>query len=251
MLRPNAGGLFRFTAFHGLTSRKQNFFPHSGLSAELPVTITMPPTKPKKYDTFEPQFINVTNSIFLDSKARTSVRSQVMREYHRRRTQKIHNPVVESQQLARQQVPLTAKEQSQKFRLSGKKTFQAWVTETPDALALSKTTNFRHCDASVNGRKKMQKPSRRAKSIPEAFPLGSSNLGKIILEAPYEEDLQQQIEILQELLGNLNLTVSIPINNQPAASLMDPFDSMSLLLDVRTQTLLHHYCKSNFSLYTT
>ncbi|KUJ13964.1 uncharacterized protein LY89DRAFT_151350 [Mollisia scopiformis] len=189
----------------------------------------MPPTKTKNSDKFESQFINVTNSVFLDSKARTSVRSQVMREYHRRRTQKHDDPGSHNNHGDGSQVPLSAKEQTQRYRLDGKKTFKAWLPVTLGDYRMS---------SDKEGTRKTEKSARETHSIRKANLL-SNETNNALPSVSNEEDLPKKFKELQDLLARLSLATSV--TRAPAIAAIDPFDSVSLLLDSRTQLLLHHY----------
>ncbi|KAE8443125.1 hypothetical protein EG329_002369 [Mollisiaceae sp. DMI_Dod_QoI] len=204
--------------------------------------------KSKTADDFEPHFINVTNSVFLDSNARTSVRSQVMREYHRRRTQKKDGTNFIDHSTTRPWVSLNAKSQTQKFRLDGKKAFQAWAPVISNGPEVAEITGDRHDNS--KGRKVSQEKLRNKikDTLPsrqptfEILPTDRSPPGIMKVGAVSELDsIETRLEELQGLLEGLSLPTINPITQPPSSGLLDPFDSMSLVLDSRTQLLLHHY----------
>lgn len=201
----------------------------------------MPPTKSKISDHFEPQFINVTNSVFLDRNARTSVRSQVMKEYHRRRIQNQDGGLVNIPEPARPMAPPTAKEQTQKFRLDKKRAFQAWVPVVLEEFGAENTKSI------LESRSKVKKPLkifahkvRDSSQMPTGTTIPSN---PAISEINRKAHAEEQFIVLHRLLNSLNLITANSIGKSPASESMDPFDSLSLLLDSRTQILLHHYCK--------
>ena len=78
-------------------------------------------------DEFQPQFINLTNSITLDSSSRTKVRMQVMKEYHRKRAKRGLEEDLEIPVVIHPKPVLSAKSHTHKFRLGQENDMKPWL----------------------------------------------------------------------------------------------------------------------------
>jgi len=191
-----------------------------------------------------PQFINVTNSAALDESARTKVRVQVMRDYHRRRVQKINQN--ESTIQAPELKPPSGKGQTHKFRFGKDKGLRPWVpVKGPHG-------------------KRRHAPRGRGKTLDaekshETLNAGSSiNRGQFLLDSPSPAQASTfmpfaGIELAtlpaDNWLSSLDFAIQTSsLYHSPGTGYLDPFAATSLLITPRTQVLIHHYCKLRFTL---
>jgi hypothetical protein len=186
-----------------------------------------------------PQFINVTNSAALDESARTKVRVQVMRDYHRRRVQKIN--LNESSIQAPELKPPSGKGQTHKFRFGKDKGLRPWVpVKGPHG-------------------KRRYAPRGRGKTLEAEKSIEISNAGssinrdQFLLDSPSPAQkstfmLFAGIELAtppaDKWLPSLDFAIQTSsLYHSPGIGYLDPFAATSLLITPRTQVLIHHYCK--------
>lgn len=186
-----------------------------------------------------PQFINVTNSTALDESARTQVRAQVMRDYHRRRIQKATHP----NNIIQDPVPKepSAKGQTHKFRFGKEKGLRPWVpVKGPPGkrrqagrgrgkVSISEASDeFSNTSSSMNNGR--LPPDSTAPDQQLSF-MSSSETGPVTGSA-------------DQWLSSLDFAVQTSVlYHSPGAGFLDPFATTSLLITPRTQVLIHHYCK--------
>jgi hypothetical protein len=146
-----------------------------------------------------------------------------MKDYHRRRVQEIADNRHATLDQRSEPPAISAKVQTQKFRLGQERILRPWTPKK-------------------GGKKKRQdKTPPKEKSRDENFfepreaEYGSS--GTI------SQATQEWISSLEYYLE------SSMLHQSPSSDMLDPFGAMSLLITPRTQRLLHHYCKSNPSLW--
>jgi hypothetical protein len=188
-----------------------------------------------------PQFINVTNSTALDESARTQVRAQVMRDYHRRRVQKAIQSENKAQDSAL--MPPSAIGQTHKFRFGKEQGLRPWVpVKGPPGKR-------KHAG---RGRRKASN-SDRSLEVPGIPP--SANKGRISSNStlPDQEDTTMSSDgtgpvplSADKWLSSLDFAIQTSIlYHSPGTGLLDPFAATSLLITPRTQLLIHHYCRSD------
>ena len=186
-----------------------------------------------------PQFINVTNSTALDESARTQVRAQVMRDYHRRRVQKATQSENTIQDVAPKPPP--AKGQTHKFRFGKEKGLRPWVpVKGPPGKrrpggrgrgkALTSEGSYENSSTSST--------INKGQSLPDANTpdqkLASMSFGGTGLVT----------ESADKWLSSLDFAIQTSIlYHSPGTGLLDPFATTSLLITPRTQVLINHYCK--------
>ena len=195
-----------------------------------------------------PHFINITNSLSLDDSSKSEVRVQVMREYHRRRKQGKASRV--ESRLA-PKAPLSAKSQTQKFRLGQEKILRPWVRVKPYVSKKAQTTST-STGTTPEPEKKIDRNEDRTfnkrSSEPSSFETTDYNNPTFIdCEGPTSDiellrpNGDKPIAAVQRWMEP-SLQAFSPYNS-PAAGVLDPFSAMSLVITPRTQLLLHHYCK--------
>lgn len=194
-------------------------------------------------------FINITDTLSLDDTSKTEVRVQVMREYHRRRKQ---GKISKTEAIIAQKAPLSAKSQTQKFRLDREKVLRPWVRVKPYVPKKSQTastkSNVTRPSEPNDGWKHPSQPDldpqysrttlleENTESIQSTETITETGL----LTSRNEKHTDVVYERMQALKSALE---TISIYQNPASGVLDPFSAMSLLITPRTQLLLHHYCK--------
>lgn len=211
------------------------------------------PAQSKASDHIAPEFINITNSFSLNSNSRSSVRAQVMRDYHRRRIQKRNGQRSTSPTSTSIPASLSAKDQTHKFRIDGGSKERQWGRGGHPVRKLApRTAEIAQHDMASNksfkGKSRLddidislQKshpvaddPSYYLFSKPSSISLGGEP-GETIHEIQFGQ---------VEHLFSMNTSSELPIlYNSVAPGSLDPFSAMSLVITPRTQLLLHHYCK--------
>jgi hypothetical protein len=223
-----------------------------------PSSLTKPPlsspTKAKDRDHLKPEFINITNSFSLNRDSRTSVRAQVMRDYHRRRLQRLSGNESATSSTRNIRIPLTAKEQTSKFRISRPGNQHSWVrgTSLVRKLAPTKKRDVGHNNVANN-------ENFLGRNSSHAFQISRHN-SPFILDSPRSrlhststgwhgsEFAQTTSEVesrnVDRLLSSIEVSLQLSsIYNSVAPGVLDPFSSISLPISPRTQLLMHHYCK--------
>lgn len=200
--------------------------------------------KDRKDGNFNVQFINITDSLSMDKSSRTKVRVQVMREYHRKRLSNEKERF--AAHMPEKPKPLTAKSQTQKFRLGQEKDMKPWVPvkmqtrKRQDPKEVKKRRKVSHdmwmeIDSSdIHGAEELPGGSLEQKgiyvSLNEGYQLPWSSFG--------------DFDTTEALLPRLNFAIqNASLNQSSASNSLDPFSAMSLPITPRTQLLLHHYCK--------
>lgn len=204
------------------------------------------PTKSAPSGNIIPQFINYTDSVSLDESARTRVRVQVMRDYHRRRAQREEGREEALIANTRDRKPPSAKSQIQKFRLGHEKVLRPWVpVKTPASKRMNGST------AGERASKKAVRATQNQPSQNVQSPWPENEKG-INPESPSAmvggtaqgQDGQATQEPLDQWLSLLKLALqSSVLHNSLDSGSLDPFSTTALLITPRTQLLLHHYCK--------
>lgn len=191
-------------------------------------------------------FINITDTLSMNDTMKTEVRVQVMRDYHRRRKQRGSSSMPKT---LNPRVAPSAQSQTQKFRLNREKILRHWVRVKPyvgrkaqKALAKSDAPP----SAKSNGVAKTGSASE--------LDVGHQNSQTTLLgenpdkiqspELQPATDLPKRCEKQSVAAEQQSRVATIPIFQNPAPGVLDPFSAMSLLITPRTQVLLHHYCKS-------
>ena len=195
-----------------------------------------------------PHFINITNSLSLDDSSKSEIRVQVMREYHQRRRQ---GKVSRVESRLAPKTPLSAKSQTQKFRLGREKILRPWVRVKPyvskkaqTASTSTGTTPESKNEIDHNEERTFNKRSSEPSSYETAGYINPTlndcegTTSEIKLLRPNSD---KPIAVAQQWIES-SLQAFSPYNS-PAAGVLDPFSAMSLVVTPRTQLLLHHYCK--------
>ncbi len=190
-----------------------------------------------------PQFINVTNSAALDESARTQVRVQVMRDYHRRRVLRTNQNEYMIQAPALK--PPSAKSQTHKFRF-GEKGLHPWV---PVKGPPGKRRHATRGRGKTLDAEKSHEISNAASSI---------NRGQLLLDSPPSAQeytfmpfsgVEPTRAPADKWLSSLAFTIQTSsLYHAPGTGYLDPFATTSLLITPRTQALIHHYCKLCYTL---
>jgi hypothetical protein len=204
-----------------------------------------------------PQFINVTDPTSLDKSSRTQVRVQVMRDYHRRRTQKAEGKESSRSEPNQPRPALSAKAQTQKFRLGREKVLRPWVPVKSGGKRQEKAA----AAAANTGRKRLARNQDSDHQIEtgkfplndaefEYFDLDTFDFGQTAddgLGSEFFDDTNMEqtgIEI-EQWLSSLEFSLQKSIlHHSPASGVLDPFSAMALVITPRTQVLLYYYCLS-------
>jgi hypothetical protein len=200
-----------------------------------------PSSKEKNEDPnfITPQFINVTNSAALDESARTKVRVQVMRDYHRRRVQRTNQNENTIQTPALK--PPSAKGQTHKFRFGKDKGLRPWVpVKSPPGKRRPATRGRgKALDA-----EKSHEISKAASSISRGqFLLDSRPSAQESIFMPFT-GIELATSPADKWLSSLGFAIQTSnLYHAPGTGYLDPFAATSLLITPRTQVLIHHYCK--------
>jgi hypothetical protein len=223
-----------------------------------PSSLTKPPltspTKARDSGHLKPEFINITNSFSLNSNSRTSVRAQVMRDYHRRRLERLKGDESTTSSTRNVRMPLTAKEQTSKFRISRPGNQHSWVRGTPLVRkgAPIKKRDVRHNNVdndekfrgwNLSRAFQISRPNNRSILDSHDSRLHSTSTGWYGSEFA-ETTSEVEYRNVERLLSSVEVSLQLSsIYNSVAPGVLDPFSSMSLPISPRTQLLMHHYCK--------
>lgn len=186
-----------------------------------------------------PQFINVTNSAALDESARTKVRVQVMRDYHRRRVQRTNQNENTIQTPALK--PPSAKGQTHKFRFVKDKGLRPWV---PVKGPPGKRRHATRGRGKAWDAEKSHEISNAASSISRGqFLLDSRPSAQESTFMPFT-GIELATSPADKWLSSLDLAIQTSnLYHAPGTGYLDPFAATSLLITPRTHVLIHHYCK--------
>jgi len=185
------------------------------------------------------QFINVTNSTALDESARTTVRAQVMRDYHRRRVQKTTQN--EHSTLGSTPKPPSAKAQTHKFRFGKEKGLRPWVPVKGSPKKRRKTSEGQQNRLDL---KKPGQPSNTSVSTYRSqLPPILAHSNQTLASASFQESKPIAASADQWLSSLAFAIQTSTLFRAPGSGFLDPFAATSLLITPRTQVLIHHYCK--------
>ena len=198
-----------------------------------------------------PEFINITNSFSLNSNSRSSIRAQVMRNYHRRRIQKRNGQRSTSPNASSIPVLLNAKEQTHKFRIDGGSSLRFYrrgtnrvrklVPRTEQNARPQVSRNEQNLEWKLLG--DIQVALSKSTSATDNLNYSSYTLSTSREGGPTETSYEIQFRKVEELLLNIKVSLALPpLCRAVAPGVLDPFSAMSLLITPRTQLLLHHYC---------
>jgi hypothetical protein len=201
---------------------------------------TKPQGNPINSENASPQFINSTNSVSLNKSARTQIRAQVMRDYHRRRLQAAENEQGQSKDAQSHEQPPSARSQVLKFRLGKEKVLRPWVPVK--AARINKTSSPGGKDK--ESRKAVPNPRFKPVSFNSVMHNEVNGVQWMSHENAASEGNISTLEPLDRWLSVLDLALrSSALGNSPSSGALDPFSTTALLITPRTQLLLHHYCK--------
>ncbi|KAF4631206.1 hypothetical protein G7Y89_g6916 [Cudoniella acicularis] len=196
------------------------------------------------------QFINITsNSTSLDESSRKEVRKQVMVDYHRRRIEKPSGKEVASSTSG---VPLTAKAQTRKFRLQGEEGLRVWQPRKAGGGKSSKSSAFTSTtsrlevamggsgfDRMTDGAEVVSSDDKtEGEKNAEDFETGQADIvldQDLIFEELDDEDSFHWIST-----DDLSLPPPL-LQRSVSPGAFDPFASTSLIIQPRTQYLIHYY----------
>jgi hypothetical protein len=192
------------------------------------------------------EFINVTDTVDLDKSSKTKVRVQVMKDYHRRRIQKIDESGNETLDQRPEPPVLSAKAQTQKFRLGDERILRPWKPK--------KGGHKKNKDKTMTDDENQfptRNPKSRSPTSQNVTPEEGSYLSEDIIDRSFiephdtkNESSDSTHQTTEEWLSNLQHYVqSSMLHLSPSSGMHDPFAAMSLLITPRIQRLLHHYCK--------
>lgn len=193
-----------------------------------------------------PQFINYTDSVSLDESARTQVRVQVMRDYHRRRAQRGEGKEEVLVSDTRNREPPTAKSQTQKFRLGHEKVLRPWVpVRTPASKRMNDSTAAERVSKKAVRATRKQPPQNAQSGWLENEKGNKPQPALVMVDGTTQvQDGQATQEPLDQWLSLLKLALqSSALRSSPDSGSLDPFSTTALLITPRTQLLLHNYCK--------
>lgn len=199
---------------------------------------------PVQHDDNPAEFINVTQSVDLDKSSKTRVRVQVMKDYHRRRTQKVDEHGNETLDHRSGPPRLSAKAQTQKFRLGQEKILRPWKPKKRERKKdrIETTLDWEEKTA-------IQNPS--SESPGSGFYNEASYLGQDTIDWSFihPQNIDNESSDFLHRARNPRLSSlklypqSSTLHLPPSNGMLDPFLAMSLPITPRIQRLLHHYCK--------
>jgi hypothetical protein len=171
-----------------------------------------------------------------------------MREYHRRRKQ---GKASRAESRLAPKAPLSAKSQTQKFRLGREKILRPWVRVKPyvskKAQTASTSTGITLESENEVDRNEERTFNKRSSEFSSVETTDYNNPTFIDCEGATSEieilraNRDKPMAAVQQWMES-SLQAFSPYNS-PAAGVLDPFSAMSLAITPRTQLLLHHYCK--------
>lgn len=168
----------------------------------------------------------------LDESSKTKVRVQVMKDYHRRRIQKFDENGVETLDHRPEPPPISAKSQTQKFRLGYERVLRPWKPRKSER----KKDKVRTSSEEERKLPSKELPYRVQDDV------DTSHAGLVSKEDESSTSIHQATEAWLSSLEYYVQNSTLP--SSPSNGMLDPFAAMSLLITPRTQRLLHHYCKS-------
>jgi hypothetical protein len=191
--------------------------------------------------------------VALDDISKTEIRVEVMREYHRRRKQ---GKTLPTNKTTSPKPTLSAKSQTQKFRLGREKNLQPWVRVKPFLGKKNQVTSHKSNSPvriSVSDQPNHHKtgqesipPERqireRETQKPEA--LDHAQTDADVATSNFDPELPVAP---QWLSASESSTETTSLYQSPATGVLDPFSAISLPITPRTQLLLHHYCELQIS----
>jgi hypothetical protein len=192
-----------------------------------------------------PEFINITNSFLLNSNSRSSVRAQVMRDYHRRRIQKRSGQRSTSPTSSSIPISLSAKDQTHRFRFDGHSRRHSWNRRANRTRKLAPRTerNVQYDETKNEGLLKR----KLVDDIHISFFKSSSAVdgpGLPLGDKPGQTIHEIQFRTVEQLLSSIKVSLEVSsLYHSVAPGVLEPFSAVSLLITPRTQLLLHHYCK--------
>lgn len=192
----------------------------------------------------QPQFINLTNSASMDSSARTSVRVQVMRQYHKKRIDADGKAIPPVTMKISSLPVLSAKAQTRKFRLGQEKVLRPWtpVKARPKKDGKHKVSPQRNSGVDVLSISDQGLDFSAVAGLDVMVPSG---------EVETSQELIERTDVGRYLSFHSN-SQFVPLYQTPDSGSLDPFSSMSVRITPRMKMLIHHYCKLNhFPQYNT
>lgn len=189
------------------------------------------------------QFINLVDAPSLDKTSRTTVRVQAMHDYHRRRVSAKGKAVP----VRRPPPPivLSAKAQTQKFRLGREKVLRPWVAvksklgrRQAAELSLQNKVHDQRQEADQEVKVQYTLDVQDESKLLGSFQgLSAEDVVVARLPSRTESEVEQSSPVYDFFLPVATLYDS------PSSGRVDPFAAMSLLITPRTQMLMHHYCE--------